>query len=82
MTVAIEIAGGPPEAMAAECTRLVALGVRAFKPKIGGDPDQDADRLVAIRQAVGPQVSLRADANRATRPSRRYAYAAWRNSGG
>jgi L-alanine-DL-glutamate epimerase-like enolase superfamily enzyme len=38
-------------------------GVGAFKPKIGGDPDKDADRLRAIRQAVGPGVSLRADAN-------------------
>jgi L-Ala-D/L-Glu epimerase len=68
VTVAIEIAGGPPDAMASECTRLVALGVRAFKPKIGGHPDQDADRLAAIRDAVGPQVSLRADANQGYSP--------------
>lgn len=61
--VAIEIAGGPPDAMAQECLAFVARGVRAFKPKIGGDPDQDADRLRAIREAVGPGVSLRADAN-------------------
>jgi L-alanine-DL-glutamate epimerase-like enolase superfamily enzyme len=68
VTVAIEIAGGPPAAMAAECTRLVALGVRAFKPKIGGHPDQDAERLVAIREAVGPRISLRADANQGYTP--------------
>ena len=61
--VAIEIAGGPPEAMARECLAFMDKGVRAFKPKIGGDPGKDADRLRAIREAVGPDVSIRADAN-------------------
>jgi len=59
----VEIAGGPPEEMARRCVDFMARGVRAFKPKIGGDPDKDAERLRAIRQAVGPDVSLRADAN-------------------
>jgi L-alanine-DL-glutamate epimerase-like enolase superfamily enzyme len=59
----VEIAGGPPEEMAKECLAFMARGVRAFKPKIGGDPDKDAERLRVIRQAVGPDVSLRADAN-------------------
>lgn len=68
VAVAIEIAGGSPDAMAKECLRLMGLGVRAFKPKIGGDPDKDADRLVAIREAVGPGVSLRADANQGYNP--------------
>ena len=66
--VAIEIAGGPPDAMAQECLAFVARGVRAFKPKIGGDPRQDADRLLAIREAVGPDVSVRADANQGYTP--------------
>jgi L-alanine-DL-glutamate epimerase-like enolase superfamily enzyme len=66
--VAIEIAGGPPEDMARECMAFVDRGVRAFKPKIGGDPDADADRLRAIRQAVGPDVSIRADANQGYNP--------------
>lgn len=61
--VAIEIAGGPAEQMAAECVRLMASGVRAFKAKIGGDPMRDAQALRVIRDAVGPDVSLRADAN-------------------
>ncbi|MEM7134778.1 MAG: mandelate racemase/muconate lactonizing enzyme family protein [Chloroflexota bacterium] len=64
VTVAVEIAGGAPDDMANECLKYMAKGVRAFKPKIGGDPKQDADRLRAIREAVGPGVSLRADANR------------------
>ena len=66
--VAIEIAGGEPEGMAQRCVELVALGVRAFKPKIGGDPRRDAERLVAIRHAVGPDVTLRADANQGFTP--------------
>jgi L-alanine-DL-glutamate epimerase-like enolase superfamily enzyme len=61
--VAIEIAGGPPEEMASECIAFVARGVRAFKAKIGGVPEMDAERLCAIREAVGPGVSIRADAN-------------------
>lgn len=63
VAVAIEIAGGPPADMAASCVALMAKGVRAFKAKIGGVPEADAERLVAIREAVGPEVSLRADAN-------------------
>ena len=66
--VAIEIAGGTPEGMAQRCVELVALGVRSFKPKIGGDPRRDAERLVAIRAAVGPDVRLRADANQGFSP--------------
>lgn len=61
--VSLEIAAGAADAMAAECVRFVALGVREFKAKIGGDPDGDADRVRAIREAVGRDVRLRADAN-------------------
>ncbi len=68
VAVAIEIAGGPPDEMARECLAFMEKGVRAFKPKIGADPDKDADRLRAIREAVGPAVSLRADANQGYNP--------------
>jgi L-Ala-D/L-Glu epimerase len=66
--VAIEIAGGPAEEMAKMCVTLMAQGVLAFKPKIGGDPDLDAHRLRVIRETVGPGVSLRADANQGYTP--------------
>lgn len=66
--VSIEIAGGSPQAMADECVRLVELGVREFKAKIGWDPDEDADRMRAIRAAVGPDVRLRADVNQGYTP--------------
>lgn len=68
VAVAIEIAGGPPDDMARECLEFMKKGVRAFKPKIGADPDRDADRLRAIREAVGPEVSLRVDANQGYNP--------------
>ncbi len=61
--VAIEIAGGPADDMAHACRDFMAQGVRAFKAKIGGVVADDAERLRVMRQAVGPDVSLRADAN-------------------
>jgi muconate cycloisomerase len=46
---------------AAIAGRLARAGFRAIKVKVGrGD---DADRIAAIRDAVGPDVSLRLDAN-------------------
>lgn len=66
--VAIEIAGGTPDDMAGACVEYMEQGVRAFKPKIGSYPDQDFERLRAIREAVGPGVSIRADANRGYSP--------------
>jgi L-Ala-D/L-Glu epimerase len=66
--VAIEIAGGSPEDMANECRKYLKMNVKAFKPKIGSIPEKDAERLRAIRDAVGPDVSLRADANRGYTP--------------
>jgi L-Ala-D/L-Glu epimerase len=59
--VAVEIAGGTPDEMANECLRFMDLGVR-------GRPSADAERLRAIRQAVGPTVSIRADANQGYSP--------------
>lgn len=66
--VAIEIAGGSPEDMANECLKYMKMNVKAFKPKIGSIPEKDVERLIAIREAVGPDVSLRADANRGYTP--------------
>ncbi len=66
--VAIEVAGGDPDDMANACLAYMEKGVRAFKPKIGGFPDADAERLRVIRQAVGPDVSIRADANQGYTP--------------
>ncbi|MEI6875911.1 MAG: enolase C-terminal domain-like protein, partial [Spirochaetota bacterium] len=66
--VALEIPGGTPGEMAEACASFVKQGVRAFKPKIGGYPDADAERLKAIREAVGKDVVIRADANQGYTP--------------
>lgn len=66
--VAVEIAGGRPDDMAKACLDLLAKGVRAFKAKVGGYPAADAERLRVMREAVGPDVSLRADANQGYHP--------------
>lgn len=66
--VALEIPGGAPQDMAKACADYVKQGVRVFKPKIGGYPDADAERLRAIREAVGKDVILRADANQGYTP--------------
>jgi muconate cycloisomerase len=56
---------GPAEpGVAAERARaLVARGWRALKVKVGRDPKADAERLRAVREAVGPEVFLSADAD-------------------
>lgn len=67
MPVAQAISFGKPEEVADEALEWVAKGVKAFKVKIGrtGDKgsDEDLKALEAIRNAVGPEVSLRVDAN-------------------
>jgi len=53
----------PPAEAAALAGRLAGSGYRRLQVKVGGDPALDADRLGAVRDAVGPQVQLVADAN-------------------
>lgn len=53
-----------PQAAAAEACALAAEGYRALKLKVGARaPGQDAARAKAVREAVGPGVALRLDAN-------------------
>ncbi len=61
----IEMPIEDPERSAARALALVADGFRAFKPKVGRDPLDDAGRLAAIRGAVGEGVTLRVDVNQA-----------------
>ncbi len=78
--VAIEIPGGSPDDMANECRKYLKQNVRAFKPKIGSYPKKDAERLQAIREAVGPDISIRADANRGYSPEEAIALCQWAES--
>ncbi|HET9951669.1 MAG TPA: o-succinylbenzoate synthase [Candidatus Eisenbacteria bacterium] len=52
---------------AAEAARAaVAAGARTVKLKVGGAPiAEDVDRVRAVREAVGPGIALRVDANQA-----------------
>ncbi|MGB9906283.1 MAG: mandelate racemase/muconate lactonizing enzyme family protein [Candidatus Saccharicenans sp.] len=52
-----------PEKMAASVKESLALGYRQIKIKVGEDPDLDVRRVQAVRQAIGPEIKLRIDAN-------------------
>ncbi len=56
---------GPTDGVLAQARRMVAQGFRALKAKIGRGPEQDLELLAAVRDAVGPEVDLLVDANRA-----------------
>ena len=69
MNALVGDAANTPEKAAAEATSLVAAGHTCLKLKVArGDGAEgaraDAARLLAVRRAVGPDVRLRADANR------------------
>lgn len=52
-----------PEEAAHEARRWHERGFRSAKVKVGGGIEADPSRIRAIREAVGPQMKLRADAN-------------------
>jgi len=52
-----------PENMAASALKHVAAGFTILKIKLGKSPAQDIERIRAVRNAVGPEVQLRVDAN-------------------
>ena len=64
----MEVAPGTPDGMARQCADWVEQGVRGFKAKVGAIPEDDVERLAAIRAAVGPKIMLRADANQGYTP--------------
>ena len=55
------ISSDNPAEAATLAKRMTKFGLRQLKIKVG--TAADADRVAAVRQAVGPQVALRADAN-------------------
>lgn len=52
-----------PETTAARAEEAVGRGFRCLKLKVGGPPTEDLHRLAAVRRAVGPEPTLRVDAN-------------------
>jgi L-alanine-DL-glutamate epimerase-like enolase superfamily enzyme len=53
----------PPDEAAEEARKWFDRGFRSAKVKVGGGIAADRDRLKAVREAVGPSMALRADAN-------------------
>lgn len=60
----IEVPRNTPEKMAEHSYEYYQQGIRGIKAKIGSDPVQDAECIKAIREKLGKDISLRADANR------------------
>lgn len=57
-----------PKKMAAKCKEFVTQGYRTMKLKIGLDPKQDVEIVKTVREAVGPDIEIRVDANQAWSP--------------
>ena len=54
---------GPRQKTAAKAKELIAEGFEVIKIKIGLDPDEDFERVKAVREILGDGVRLRVDAN-------------------
>ncbi len=52
-----------PEKMAARSVKFVARGYRIIKLKVGLKPDEDVERVSAVRAALGGSTGIRLDAN-------------------
>ncbi len=52
-----------PESMAASAAKFVTQGFQIIKVKLGKKPDNDIQRIKAIRQAIPADVDIRIDAN-------------------
>ncbi len=65
ITVIKMVGVGQPLEMARECRELVDGGCRALKLKVRGEVGLDLARVTAVRDAVGPDIYLKVDANEA-----------------
>lgn len=68
LTTNMTIGIASTEVMVKDSIRAVERGFNDLKIKVGLDTGQDIERLKSIRNAVGPKISLRIDANQAWSP--------------
>ncbi|QDQ02540.1 dipeptide epimerase [Lysinibacillus fusiformis] len=68
LTTDITISVNELEEMVRDSVAAKARGFHILKVKVGKDPIGDVKRVVAIRQAVGPDISIRVDANQGWTP--------------
>ena len=63
------ISMGEPTAMAAAARRHVGDGFRTVKVKVGdaSDPRLDVQRVMAVRDAIGPDIAIKVDVNQGWR---------------
>lgn len=57
------VQGATPDAVRTKATERLAQGYRRLQVKVGDDPVVDAARVLAVRDTVGPDVVIFADAN-------------------
>jgi muconate cycloisomerase len=63
VTIKWSISGLEPEAAANIASWAMEQGFRAMKVKVGLEPNEDVDRVRAVRKAVGENIRLGVDAN-------------------
>jgi len=62
--LAPQVSRGDPKRQAQDAARLVELGFKAIKLRVGGsDVEEDVERVKAVRDAVGSATEMRIDAN-------------------
>lgn len=64
----ITISVNDPETMARDAIRALDRGYDCLKMKVGVNPTLDVQRLKAVREAVGSDITIRIDANQAWTP--------------
>jgi o-succinylbenzoate synthase len=64
----VTLSAGGPDHLAAVAVQRVADGFSTLKVKVGTDADSDVARVQAVRDAVGPDVTIRLDANQGWTP--------------
>lgn len=68
LTSDLTISVNEPAVMAADAVKAVARGYTNLKLKVGVGTAIDIARVQAIRKAVGPEITIRLDANQGWRP--------------
>jgi o-succinylbenzoate synthase len=61
----VTLSAGSAERLAKAAASRRDEGFRVLKLKVGADPAQDVANVIAVRQAIGPGVAIRVDANQA-----------------
>ena len=64
----VTVSAGDHAQLVETARKRVAEGFRVLKLKVGTDPETDVDRVRGVRDAVGPDIRIRVDANQGWRP--------------